>query len=56
MGYEDVEWIHVSQNRDQWWAFLNMTFGLYKKLECSAAKIKPLNTMRSNGEFHYESH
>jgi hypothetical protein len=22
--WEVVEWIHVAQDRDQWWAFLNM--------------------------------
>jgi hypothetical protein len=24
IGWEDVDWIHVTQDRDQWWALVNM--------------------------------
>jgi hypothetical protein len=23
IGWEDVDWIHLAQDRDQWWAFVN---------------------------------
>jgi hypothetical protein len=24
MGLKGVDWIHLAQNRDQWWDFVNM--------------------------------
>jgi hypothetical protein len=27
-GWEDVEWIHVAQDRDWWWAVVNMAMNL----------------------------
>jgi hypothetical protein len=28
IGWEGVEWIHLAQDRDQWWAFVNMVVNL----------------------------
>jgi hypothetical protein len=29
---DDVDWIHMAQDRDQWWAIVNKkTFGFHKK-------------------------
>jgi hypothetical protein len=28
IGWEGVEWIHLGQDRDQWWALLNMVMDL----------------------------
>jgi hypothetical protein len=27
-GWEDVEWIHLAQDRDQWWALVNTVMNL----------------------------
>jgi len=27
-GWEDVAWIHLAQDRDKWWAALNMVMNL----------------------------
>jgi len=24
LGWEGMDWMHVAQNRDQWWALVNM--------------------------------
>jgi hypothetical protein len=29
IGWEDVEWIHLAQDRDQWWAVVNMAANLW---------------------------
>jgi ribosome biogenesis protein Nip4 len=29
MGWEDAEWIHLVQDRDQWWALVNMVMNLW---------------------------
>jgi hypothetical protein len=28
IGWEGVEWIHLAQDRDQWWALVNMVMNL----------------------------
>jgi hypothetical protein len=28
IGWEGVDWIHLSQDRDQWWALVNMVMNL----------------------------
>jgi hypothetical protein len=28
IGWEGVNWIHLAQDRDQWWAILNMVMNL----------------------------
>jgi hypothetical protein len=28
IGWEGVDWIHLAQNRDQWWAVVNIVMGL----------------------------
>jgi hypothetical protein len=28
VGYESVDWIHLTQNRDQWWAVVNIVMNL----------------------------
>jgi hypothetical protein len=28
IGWEGVDWIHLLQDRDQWWALLNMEWTL----------------------------
>jgi hypothetical protein len=27
-GWEDVDWFHLAQDRDQWWALVNMRMNL----------------------------
>jgi hypothetical protein len=27
-GWEDVDWIHLAQDRDQWWAVVNTVMNL----------------------------
>jgi hypothetical protein len=27
-GWEDVDWIHLAQDRDQWWALVNTVMNL----------------------------
>jgi hypothetical protein len=29
IGWEDVDWMHLSQDNDQWWALVNMVMNLY---------------------------
>jgi hypothetical protein len=29
IGQEFVDWIHLVQDRDQWWAFVNMMMNLW---------------------------
>jgi hypothetical protein len=28
IGWVDVDWIHVAQNRNEWWALVNMVMNL----------------------------
>jgi hypothetical protein len=28
IGWDDVDWMHVAQNREQWWALVNMVMNL----------------------------
>jgi hypothetical protein len=28
VGWEDVDWMHVAQDRDQWWALVNTVMNL----------------------------
>jgi hypothetical protein len=28
IGFGDVDWIHLAQNRDQWWAIVNTVMNL----------------------------
>jgi hypothetical protein len=28
IGWGDVEWIHLAQDRDQWWALMNVVMNL----------------------------
>jgi hypothetical protein len=28
IGWESVDWIHLAQDRDQWWALMNMVMNL----------------------------
>jgi hypothetical protein len=28
MGWEGVDWMHLAQDRDQWWALVNMVMNL----------------------------
>jgi hypothetical protein len=28
-GWRSVDWIQLAQNRDQWWAFVNMVMNLW---------------------------
>jgi hypothetical protein len=28
IGWEDVDWIHLAQDRDQWWAVVNTVMNL----------------------------
>jgi hypothetical protein len=28
IGWEGVDWIHLTQNGDQWWALVNMVMNL----------------------------
>jgi hypothetical protein len=28
IGFGDVDWIHWAQNRDRWWALVNMVMNL----------------------------
>jgi hypothetical protein len=38
LGWEGVAWIHLSQDRDQWWALVNtaLYLGFHKMLGISA--------------------
>jgi hypothetical protein len=29
IGWEGVDWIHLAQDRDQWWALVNMVMNLW---------------------------
>jgi hypothetical protein len=29
MGWEGVEWIHLTQDRDRWWVLMNMVMNLW---------------------------
>jgi len=29
MGWEDMDWINLSQDRDKWWAFMDMVMNLW---------------------------
>jgi hypothetical protein len=29
IGWEGVDWIHLAQNRDQWWALVNTVMNLW---------------------------
>jgi hypothetical protein len=33
IGWEGVDWIHLAQDRDQWWAVLNTTINFKVPLE-----------------------
>jgi hypothetical protein len=35
IGWEGVEWMHVAQERDQWWALVNMVMSLLKKVSAA---------------------
>jgi hypothetical protein len=28
IGWEDVDWIHLAQDSDHWWAFVNMAMNV----------------------------
>jgi hypothetical protein len=28
-GWEGVDWMHLAQDRDQWWALVNMVMNLH---------------------------
>jgi hypothetical protein len=32
IGWEDVDWIRLDLDRDQWWAFVNTVMNLFHKM------------------------
>jgi hypothetical protein len=36
IGYEGVDWIHLAQDRDQWWSLVNMVMNLWIPLKAGS--------------------
>jgi hypothetical protein len=40
VGWEDVDWIHLTQDRNQWWALVNMVMNLWFPYKMNVLTIR----------------